>query len=58
MAQQQLVEIAKALSQNARVLIMDEPTAALSKRESEELYAIVQNLRDKGRVGDFNLPPL
>jgi len=47
-AQQQLVEIAKALSQNARVLIMDEPTAALSKRESEELYAIVQTLRAKG----------
>lgn len=47
-AQQQLVEIAKALSQNARILIMDEPTAALSRRESEELYEIAKNLRDKG----------
>ena len=37
-AQQQIVEIAKALSINARIIIMDEPTAALSKRESEELY--------------------
>ncbi len=47
-AQQQMVEIAKALSQNARILIMDEPTAALSKKESEELYSIARGLRDKG----------
>lgn len=47
-AQQQLVEIAKALSLNARILIMDEPTAALSKRESEELYSIARQLRDQG----------
>lgn len=47
-AQQQMVEIAKALSQNAQILIMDEPTAALSKQESEELYAIARNLRDHG----------
>lgn len=47
-AQQQLVEIAKALSMNARIFIMDEPTAALSKRESEELYAITRKLRDSG----------
>ncbi|MBR4442454.1 MAG: sugar ABC transporter ATP-binding protein [Clostridia bacterium] len=47
-AQQQMVEIAKALSQNARILIMDEPTAALSKKESEELYGIARTLRDKG----------
>jgi len=47
-ARQQLVEIAKALSVNAKILIMDEPTAALSKRESEELYAITRRLRDQG----------
>jgi len=47
-AQQQIVEIAQALSQNARVLIMDEPTAALSLRESEELYNIVRGLKAKG----------
>ena len=47
-AQQQLVEIAKALSMNAKILIMDEPTAALSKRESEDLYAISRKLRAQG----------
>lgn len=47
-AKQQLVEIAKALSMNARILIMDEPTAALSKRESEDLYAISRRLREQG----------
>ena len=47
-AQQQIVEIAKALSQEASVLIMDEPTAALSKKESEELYTIVRKLKEKG----------
>jgi rhamnose transport system ATP-binding protein len=47
-AQQQLVEIAKALSQNMRILIMDEPTAALSRRESEELYTIAARLRARG----------
>jgi rhamnose transport system ATP-binding protein len=47
-AQQQLVEIAKALSSNARIIIMDEPTAPLSNRESEDLYRITERLRDKG----------
>lgn len=47
-AQQQMVEIAKALSVNARIIIMDEPTAALTKRESEELYQITEKLRDEG----------
>jgi len=47
-AQQQIVEIAKALSTNARIIIMDEPTAPLSKRECEELYNITEKLRDLG----------
>ena len=45
-AQQQIVEIAKALSTDARILIMDEPTAPLSRRECEDLYTITEGLRD------------
>ncbi|MCP8967762.1 sugar ABC transporter ATP-binding protein [Ectobacillus ponti] len=47
-AQQQIVEIAKAISTNAKIIIMDEPTAALTARESEELYKIAEGLRDQG----------
>jgi len=47
-AQQQLVEIVKALSYNSRVLIMDEPTAALTSNEINELFRIIKGLRDKG----------
>lgn len=47
-AQQQMVEIAKALSMDAKIIIMDEPTAALTKNESEQLYAITESLRDSG----------
>ena len=49
-AQQQLVEIAKAVSQRARVIIMDEPTAVLGQRESDALYKLVRRLRDEGRT--------
>jgi rhamnose transport system ATP-binding protein len=47
-ADQQLVEIAKALSHDARVLVMDEPTAALSGLEVERLFAVARALRDGG----------
>jgi rhamnose transport system ATP-binding protein len=47
-AEQQIVEIAKALSVNAKIIIMDEPTAALTNSESEELYRIAEQLRDQG----------
>ncbi len=46
--QQQLVEIAKALSQNARILVLDEPTAALTDSEVETLFAIINKLRARG----------
>jgi rhamnose transport system ATP-binding protein len=47
-ADQQIVEIAKALSFDARVLIMDEPTAALSGLEVERLFGVVRTLRERG----------
>jgi len=45
---QQLVEIAKALSVNARVLIMDEPTSSLSGHEAENLFKVIRDLRARG----------
>ncbi|AZN42883.1 sugar ABC transporter ATP-binding protein [Paenibacillus albus] len=47
-AKQQMVEIAKALSYNAKVLIMDEPTAALTDTEIKELFRMVRKLRAEG----------
>jgi ABC-type sugar transport system ATPase subunit len=47
-AQQQMVEIAKALSMNARLVIMDEPTSALTETEATALFRIIQGLRDQG----------
>ncbi|MFN2578247.1 MAG: sugar ABC transporter ATP-binding protein [Pyrinomonadaceae bacterium] len=46
--QQQLVEIAKALSQNARIVVLDEPTAALTDAEVETLFEILNGLRERG----------
>jgi rhamnose transport system ATP-binding protein len=49
-AQKHLVQIARALSQDSSVVIMDEPTASLSKAEIEDLYRIVRQLRDAGKA--------
>ncbi len=49
-ADQQIIEIAKAISLDARVLIMDEPTAALSGVEVERLFTVARRLRDEGRA--------
>ena len=46
--QQQLVEIAKALSQDAKILVLDEPTAALTESEVETLFGILEKLRTRG----------
>ena len=52
-ADQQIVEIAKALSLNARVMIMDEPTAALSNVEVERLFRVIASLRARGAAVMF-----
>jgi len=60
--QQQMVEIAKALSINARILIMDEPTSSLSLHESEALFSVIRELKSRGvsiiyishRLGEVN----
>ena len=44
----QMVEIAKALSLDARIIVMDEPTSSLTAAESAHLFAIVRQLRDEG----------
>ncbi|RMG09035.1 MAG: sugar ABC transporter ATP-binding protein, partial [Acidobacteria bacterium] len=45
---QQLVEIAKALSKNARILVLDEPTSALTEAETEHLFKILKKLKARG----------
>ncbi len=47
-AEQQQVEIARALHRQSRILVMDEPTAALSSRETQRLFELILRLRDEG----------
>jgi ribose transport system ATP-binding protein len=47
-AQQQMVEIAKVLSRQARIIVMDEPSAALTDREIDRLFQIIETLRSRG----------
>jgi rhamnose transport system ATP-binding protein len=47
-SQRQLVEIAKALSKNANLIIMDEPNSSLSDAETERLFAVIQSLKERG----------
>lgn len=49
-ADQQIIEVAKAISLDAKVLVMDEPTAALSLAEVDRLFAVARALRDEGRA--------
>ena len=46
-AKQQMVEIAKAISYHSRILIMDEPTAALTNDEIDDLFRVVERLKNR-----------
>lgn len=47
-SEKQIVEIAKAISKDAKILVMDEPTAALSEEETQSLFSIIRTLKSKG----------
>lgn len=47
-SQRQMVEIAKAVSYNAKVIVLDEPTSSLSEKETEKLFSIIKDLKSKG----------
>ncbi|MBR4078939.1 MAG: sugar ABC transporter ATP-binding protein, partial [Christensenellaceae bacterium] len=47
-AEQQMVEVAKALSKNARIIIMDEPTAVLTEKEIDKLFSIIKKIKQEG----------
>ena len=47
-SEMQMIEIAKAFSYNAKIVIMDEPTSSLSEKEVEHLFKIIQKLKDRG----------
>ena len=50
LGQRQMVEIAKALARDAKVIAFDEPTSSLSNRETDRLFAVIRQLREQGRV--------
>ena len=57
-AQQQMVEIAKALSTHAKIVILDEPTASLTRRESEDMYRLASRVtvfRDSQYIGTYDV---
>ncbi|GMA38385.1 hypothetical protein GCM10025883_04300 [Mobilicoccus caccae] len=45
---QQMVEIARAVAEDAKILVLDEPTASLSKTESEALFGLIHTMRERG----------
>jgi methyl-galactoside transport system ATP-binding protein len=47
-SERQMIEIAKAASQNARIIVMDEPTSSLSEKEVAHLFAVIRKLKEKG----------
>ena len=55
-AEQQLVEIARALHAKSKILVLDEPTTALSSRETERLFALIRQLRSEGHRADLHQP--
>jgi len=57
-AQQQIVEIAKACSYESRIVIMDEPTASLSKNEIDRLFSLMKTLQARGIGIVYISPPI
>ena len=55
-AQRQLLEIAKALSLNSRLVIMDEPTSSLTLAETDRLMTVIADLKAEGRQHHLHLP--
>ena len=49
-AQRQVVEIAKALIRNAKIIAFDEPTSSLTEKETQKLFSVIKNLRNQGKV--------